>query len=52
VFEGDFADVHAFRHAMVSAEGQAVGADVPSYATGGAVMLDYSAADAGTARAD
>lgn len=41
VFEADFADVDAFRAAMGSAEGQAVAADVPNYATGGAVVVDY-----------
>jgi uncharacterized protein (TIGR02118 family) len=50
VFEADFADVDAFRQAMSSAEGQAVGADVPNYATGGAVMLDYSVADGAVPR--
>jgi hypothetical protein len=32
------------------AEGQAVGADVPNYATGGAVPLDYSVAEGSAAR--
>lgn len=42
VFEAEFDDVDAFRAAMSSPEGRAVGADVPNYATGGAVVLDYS----------
>ena len=42
VFEADFTDVSAFRAAMASPEGQAVAADVPNYATGGAVVIDYA----------
>jgi uncharacterized protein (TIGR02118 family) len=41
LFEAEFDDVTAFREAMSSPEGQAVAADVPNYATGGAVVLDY-----------
>ncbi|SDH87092.1 EthD family reductase [Agrococcus jejuensis] len=41
VFEADFADPAAMAAAMASPEGQAVAADVPSYATGGAVVIDY-----------
>ena len=41
VFEADFADAEAMRAALASPEGAAVGADVPHYATGGAVVLDY-----------
>ncbi len=43
VFEAEFADAAAFRAAMASPEGRAVAADVPNYATGGAVLLDYPA---------
>lgn len=42
VFEAEFPDVGAFRAAMSSPEGLAVAADVPNYATGGAVVIDYS----------
>ena len=41
VFEADFDDAAAYGAAMASLEGQAVRADVPNYATGGAVVLDY-----------
>jgi uncharacterized protein (TIGR02118 family) len=41
LFEAEFDDVEAFRTAMSSPEGRAVGADVPNYASGGAVVLDY-----------
>jgi uncharacterized protein (TIGR02118 family) len=41
VFEAEFADHAAFVAAMTSAEGQALAADVPNYASGGAVVLDY-----------
>lgn len=42
VFEADFADAESFRSAMSSPEGQAVTADVPNYATGGATVIDYA----------
>lgn len=42
VFEAEFPDADAYRAAMGSAEGRAVTADVPNYATGGAVVLDYT----------
>ncbi|QZY51670.1 EthD family reductase [Leucobacter tenebrionis] len=42
VFEAEFADADAFRLAMSSEAGRAVAADVPNYATGGAVVLDYT----------
>lgn len=42
VFEAEFNDVDDFRAAMSSPEGQAVAADVPNYATGGAITLDYT----------
>lgn len=41
LFEAEFDDVEAFRAAMSSPEGRAVGADVPNYASGGAIVLDY-----------
>ncbi|GAA2171992.1 EthD family reductase [Agrococcus versicolor] len=41
VFEADFADAGAMQAAMASPEGQAVAADVPRYATGGAIVLDF-----------
>lgn len=42
VFEGEFPDAATFGAAMGSAEGRAVAADVPNYASGGAVVLDYA----------
>jgi uncharacterized protein (TIGR02118 family) len=41
VFEADFDDAPAYSAAMASPAGQAVRADVPNYATGGAVVLNY-----------
>jgi uncharacterized protein (TIGR02118 family) len=41
VFEADFDDAAALSAARESPEGQAVRADVPNYATGGAVVLNY-----------
>lgn len=41
VFEAEFADRDAFIAAVQSPEGQAVAADVPNYASGGAVLVDY-----------
>jgi uncharacterized protein (TIGR02118 family) len=41
VFEAAFPDTATFGAAMSSATGQAVAADVPNYATGGAVVLDF-----------
>ena len=41
VFEADFDDAAALSAAQESTEGQAVRADVPNYATGGAVVLNY-----------
>jgi uncharacterized protein (TIGR02118 family) len=40
-FEGDFDDASAMGAALESAEGQAALADIPNYATGGAVALNY-----------
>src|SRR5690625_4946352 len=42
IFEAEFEDAKSFRSAMSSPEGQAVAADVPNYATGGATIIDYS----------
>ena len=41
VFEGEFDDAEAMAAAFASPEGKAVQADVPNYATGGAVVLHY-----------
>lgn len=41
VFEADFPDAATLGAAMRSPQGQAVAADVPNYATGGAVVIDY-----------
>ena len=41
VFEADFDDASALNAARASAEGQATVADIPNYATGGAVALNY-----------
>lgn len=41
VFEADFPDAGTMAAALASPEGEAVQADVPNYATGGAVVLDY-----------
>jgi uncharacterized protein (TIGR02118 family) len=40
-FEADFDDAAAMSAARRSTEGQAVHADVPNYATGGVVVLNY-----------
>ena len=42
IFEAEFEDAHTFRTAMSSPQGQAVTADVPNYATGGATVIDYA----------
>lgn len=41
VFEGDFDDAAAMGAALESEAGQAALADIPNYATGGAVPLNY-----------
>jgi uncharacterized protein (TIGR02118 family) len=41
VFEGDFDDAAAMAAAFETPEGQAALADIPNYATGGAVPLNY-----------
>lgn len=40
-FEADFENEEALVAAMTSQRGQAVEADVPNYATGGAIVLTY-----------
>jgi hypothetical protein len=42
VFEGDFDDAAAMGAAFETAEGQAALADIPNYATGDAVALNYA----------
>ena len=41
VFEGDFEDAAAMGAALDSPQGQAALTDIPNYATGGAVPLNY-----------
>lgn len=41
VFEADFPDAETLGAAMQSDAGVAVAADVPNYASGGAVVLDF-----------
>ena len=41
VFEGEFDDAAAMGAGLDSPEGQAALADIPNYATGGAVPLNY-----------
>ena len=41
VFEADFDDAGSLDAALASPEGEATAADVPNYATGGAVLLRY-----------
>lgn len=41
VFEATFDSTEAFVTAMSSEQGEAVAADVPKYATGGATVLNY-----------
>ena len=41
VFEADFDDAGALDAALASPEGQATAADVPNYATAGAVLLRF-----------
>jgi uncharacterized protein (TIGR02118 family) len=41
VFEGDFDDAAAMGAGFASPEGEAALADIPNYATGGAVALNY-----------
>jgi uncharacterized protein (TIGR02118 family) len=45
VFEAEFDDGAALGAAMASPEGERVAADVPRYATGGAVMVHYEAVE-------
>ena len=44
VFEAEFDDAAALGAAMGSPEGQAVTADVPNYATGGATVVSFDVA--------
>ena len=41
VFEADFTDAEAMGRSLASPAGAAVQADVPNYATGGAIVLHY-----------
>jgi uncharacterized protein (TIGR02118 family) len=41
VFEADFDDAAAYAAGLAAPEGQAALADVPNYATGGVVSLNY-----------
>ena len=41
IFEAEFNDAAAMGMALGSPEGRAVAADVPNYATGGAIVLHY-----------
>jgi uncharacterized protein (TIGR02118 family) len=41
IFEADFADAGALQASMQSPQGAAVAADVPNYASGGAITLTY-----------
>jgi hypothetical protein len=41
VFEADFENAAAMEAAIASPEGAAVQADVPNYASGGAVVVNY-----------
>ncbi|WP_396656575.1 EthD family reductase [Microbacterium sp.] len=49
VFEATFASAEALGAALASAEGQAVQADVPNYATGGAVVVPFAVEELVTA---
>ncbi len=44
VWEGDFEDEQAMMEALRSEEGQATAGDVPNYASGGAILLHFQAA--------
>jgi quinol monooxygenase YgiN len=44
--EAEFDDADALTASMASPEGQAVVADIPNYATGGAIMLSYPVQEA------
>ena len=45
IWEGEFDSADAMATALSSEEGQAVAADVPNYATGGAQLLHYAPVD-------
>ena len=42
IFEADFENEEAYKAAMASPQGQAVGADVPNYAPPGTIVLNYT----------
>jgi uncharacterized protein (TIGR02118 family) len=42
IFEADFDDAEAYAAGTASSEGQAARADVPNYATGGCIVLNYA----------
>jgi uncharacterized protein (TIGR02118 family) len=42
VFQADFPDRESFSNAMESSAGQAVSEDVPNFATGGAIVLNFA----------
>ena len=46
LWEAEFDDAEALGAAMASPEGQAVLADIPNYATGGVVILNYPVQEA------
>lgn len=48
VFEGEFDDAGAMVAAMGSDQGRKVTADVPNYATGGAVIVHYPVTEGAT----
>jgi uncharacterized protein (TIGR02118 family) len=52
VFEADFDDGAALDAALGSPEGEATAADVPNYASGGAVLLRYDVRDGQPATPD
>lgn len=41
IFEADFPDAETLASAMASPQGQAVQQDLPNYASGGVVVIDY-----------
>jgi uncharacterized protein (TIGR02118 family) len=46
IFEGEWDDAQAMDEALSTPEGQAALADIPNYATGGAVFLSYPVQEA------
>ena len=51
-FEADFGDAAALEAAFASPEGEATAADVPNYATGGALLLHYDIGEGAPATPD